>query len=299
MDKKISRKTILHEVTDYLLIVLGLMLYAAGWTVFILPYGITLGGVTGIAALVDLGTQGRIPLEYTYFLLNALLIIVALKQLGWKFCIKTIYAVFMLTVLLKLGRGIMADLGNPFVMGDGEKAMSCIIGACMGGIGVGMCFAHNGSTGGMDIVVAIINKHRDISFGSLMMIIDIIIIGCNYLVFHDITRVLFGYVALFFMSVSVDYYINSNRQSIQLFIFSHKHEEIADFINQHVHRGVTVLEGMGWYSKNERKVLFVLAKKRDTITLMRGVKQIDPQAFISKSNVEGVYGQGFDKIKSK
>lgn len=293
----LSKTIFSHELADYLAIALGLCGYAVGWTVFMLPYGITLGGVTGIAALLDLGTNGAIPMQVSYFVLNSILLIFALKILGWKFCTKTIYAVIMLTLFLQVGKDVMAHFNNPLILGEGEKFMSCVLGACLCGLGVGVCFAHNGSTGGTDIVAAIINKYRDISLGKIVLCSDILIIGCNYLVFHDIQRVLFGYVALILMSVMLDYYTNSTRQSIQLFIFSHKYEEIANYVNQQVHRGVTVFDGMGWYSKNERHVLFVLAKKRDATNLLRTIKDIDPNAFISMGYVKGVYGQGFDKIK--
>ena len=300
--KKVSTHFLLNEVKEYMAITIGLLAYAIGWTVFMLPYGITLGGVTGIAALLDFATTDtsfHIPLQLTYFVINGLLLIFALKTLGFKFCTRTIIAVILLTLFLQLGKSIMAVKGNPFVLGEGENFMSCVVGACLCGLGVGICFANNGSTGGTDIVAAIVNKYREISLGSMVMFSDIVIIGCNYLVFHDIRRVLFGYVALFIMSVVLDYYINTTRQSIQLFIISNKHEELADFINHQVHRGVTVIDGMGWYSKNERKMLFVLAKKRDSGYLLRGIKQIDPQAFVSMAYVKGVYGEGFDKIKAK
>ncbi|MBO4443878.1 MAG: YitT family protein [Bacteroidaceae bacterium] len=291
-----------RELKDYFAIALGLLCYSGGWTIFMLPYGVTLGGVTGIAALVDLGTQHmpfHIPMQMTYFILNAILLMMALKVLGWKFCTKTIYAVIVMTLLLQIGNSTMARLGNPMVLGEGENFMSCVIGACLCGLGIGICFANNGSTGGTDIIAAMINKNRDVSLGRIVLVSDLIVIGCNYFVFHDIRRVLFGYVALILMSMVLDYYVNSSRQSVQFFIFSNKHEEIADYINKNVHRGVTVLDGMGWYSKEPMKVLVVLAKKRDSVSLFRAIKDIDPKAFVSQSNVIGVYGKGFDKIKVK
>ena len=300
--EKVSKKFIFNEIKEYMAIAIGLMAYAVGWTVFMLPYGITLGGVTGIAALVDFATEGssfHIPLQITYFIINGLLLVAALRILGFKFCTRTIVAVVLLTLFLQVGQDVIGSLDNPFLLGEGEHFMSCVVGACLCGLGVGMCFANNGSTGGTDIIAAIVNKYREVSLGSIVMFSDIVIIGCNYLVFHDIRRVLFGYVALFIMSMVLDYYVNTTRQSIQLFIISRKHEELADFINNQVHRGVTIIDGMGWYSKNNRKMLFVLAKKRDSGYLLRGIKQIDPQAFVSMAYVKGVYGEGFDKIKAK
>ena len=298
----ISRRYIINEIKEYIAIAIGLLCYAIGWEAFILPYGITLGGVTGIAALIDFATKAstlHIPMQISYFIINSILLIFSLKILGWKFCSKTIYAVVMLTLFLQIGQDMMTKFGNPYLLGQGENFMSCVVGACLCGLGIGMCFANNGSTGGTDIIAAIINKYREISFGTIVRISDLIIIGCNYFVFHDIRRVLFGYVALFIMSMVLDYYINTTRQSIQLFIISKKNEELADFINNQVHRGVTVFTGMGWYSKTERRVLFVLTKKRDSGYLLSGIKRIDPQAFVSMAYVKGVYGEGFDKIKAK
>ena len=173
------------------------------------------------------------------------------------------------------------------------------MGAILCGIGVGICFAANGSTGGTDIIAAIVNKYRDISFGRVIMFTDILIIGSTYFVFHDITRMMFGYVTMVIMSVSLDFYVNGARQSVQIMIFSYKYEELADFINKNIKRGVTVLNGMGWYSKQDCHVLVVLARKPDATNLMRAIKQIDPKAFVSMSRVVGVYGEGFDKIKVK
>lgn len=300
--KTASRHFVLNEIKEYLAITIGLISYAVGWTVFMLPYGITLGGVTGIGALLDFATVDapfHIPLQLTYFVINGILLIFALKILGFKFCTRTIVAVVLLTLFLQIGNSVMSSLDNPYVLGEGENFMSCVVGACLCGLGIGICFANNGSTGGTDIVAAIVNKYRDISLGSMVLLSDIAIIGCNYLVFHDVRRVLFGYVALFIMSVVLDYYINTTRQSIQLFIISKKYELLADFINDQVHRGVTVIDGVGWYSKVEGKILFVLAKKNDSGFLLHGIKQIDPKAFVSMSYVKGVYGEGFDKIKSR
>lgn len=292
-------KQFMKELSDYLAIALGLALYAVGWTVFMLPYGITSGGVSGISAIIYYATG--FEMQYSYLIINVFFLALALKILGWKFCAKTIYAVLLLTVLLKVGQIAMKDDSGEFIqiLGPDEPFMACILGAAICGIGVGICFANNGSTGGTDIIAAIVNKYRDISLGRMILFTDILIIGSSYFVFHDITRMMFGYVCMFILSVSLDYYVNTARQSVQLLIFSRKYDEIADYINSVVHRGVTILDGMGWYSKNPRKVLVVLARKRDTTNLLRAIMEIDPNAFISQSNVVGVYGQGFDKIKAK
>ena len=295
----LDRHKLMREVKDYLAIALGLFIYSLGWSCFMLPYQITMGGVTGISAIVYYATG--IDMQVTYLIINGILLIFALYLLGWKFCVKTIYAVFMLTFLLDITQKWFIDDNGQFMqlLGPGQDFMACVLGAIAAGIGVGLAFTHNGSTGGMDIVNAIINKYRNISFGRATMISDILIISSCYFVFNDWRRVMFGFVALVIMSVSLDYYINSTRRSVQFLIFSNKYEEIADYINSKLHRGVTVLDGMGWYSKQDVKVLVVLAYKRQSVEIFRLVKQIDPNAFISQSQVIGVYGEGFDRLKVK
>lgn len=293
------KKNFTHELHDYLAIAVGLALYALSWTVFMLPYGITTGGVTGVAAIIFYATG--FEMQISYLLINSLFLVFALKILGWRFCAKTVYAVLLLTIFLKVGQILMADDTGAFrqVLGENQNFMACFVGAILCGIGVGICFAANGSTGGTDIIAAIVNKYRDISFGRVIMFTDILIIGSTYFVFHDITRMMFGYVTMVIMSVSLDFYVNGARQSVQIMIFSYKYEELADYINKNIKRGVTVLNGMGWYSKQDCHVLVVLARKPDATNLMRAIKQIDPKAFVSMSRVVGVYGEGFDKIKVK
>ena len=169
----------------------------------------------------------------------------------------------------------------------------------MCGAGLGIVFNYNGSTGGTDIIAAIINKYRDVTLGRMIMICDVFIISSCYFIFHDWRRVIFGFVTLFVIGFVLDYIVNSARQSVQFLIFSKEYEKIADRISRDARRGVTVLHGMGWYSKKDVKVLVVLAYKRQSVEIFRLVKQIDPNAFISQSQVIGVYGEGFDRLKVK
>ncbi len=288
-----------REVSDYIAITFGLMCYALGWAAFLLPYQITTGGVTGISALIYYATG--IEIQVSYFLINALFLVFALKILGFKFMVKTIYAIFALTFLLWFFQELLKDAdGNlPLLLGEGQEFMACVIGAGMIGFGIGTVFNRNGSTGGTDIIAWIVNKYRNVSLGRMMMYLDIIIISSCYFLFHDWKRVLFGFCVLFIMSIAIDYVINSNRQSVQFFIFSRKHDEIAEAISTQLKRGVTLLDGKGWYSQQDIKVVVVLAKKRQSIDLFRLIKDIDPNAFISQSNVVGVYGEGFDTLKVK
>ena len=288
-----SRQNIFREMRDYLMIALGMIMYGIGWTVFLLPNDITTGGVPGIASLVYFATG--LPVQYVYFGINFLLLLLAIRILGWKFSIKTIFAVFTLTSFLP----IIQQLTDGVHLLNDQPFMACVIGASFCGGGIGIAFSSNGSTGGTDIIAAIINKYRDVTLGRMIMACDVVIISSCYFIFHDWRRVIFGFVTLFVIGFVLDYIVNSARQSVQFLIFSKEYEKIADRITKNTHRGVTVLDGTGWYSKGNVKVLVVLAYKRQSVEIFRLVKDIDPNAFISQSSVIGVYGEGFDKLKVK
>ena len=254
--RKPAKAEIMREVKDYTYITLGLISYALGWAAFLLPYQITTGGTTGIGAIIYYATG--FPIQWSYFIINAVLMTFAIKILGPRFSIKTTYAIFMLTFLLWIFQVLvnnyiqtpdMSADGKPLLLGSGQDFMACIIGAAMCGVGLGITFNYNGSTGGTDIIAAIVNKYKDVSLGRMIMICDVFIIGSCYFVFHDWRRVIFGFVTLFIIGVVLDWIINSARQSVQFFIFSKKYDEIADRIIKDTDRGVTVLNGTGWYSK--------------------------------------------------
>ena len=303
---KLTKAEVMREVKDYIYITLGLISYSLGWAAFLLPYQITTGGTTGISAIIYYSTG--FPIQWSYFVINAILMTFAFRILGPRFSIKTTYAIFSLTFLLWLFQLLvnnyvvapdMTPEGQPLLLGPGQDFMACIIGAVMCGIGLGIVFNYNGSTGGTDIIAAIVNKYKDVTLGRMIMLCDIIIITSCYFIFHDWRRVIFGFVTLFIIGIVLDWIINSARQSVQFLIFSKKYDEIADSIIKDADRGVTVLDGTGWYSKKDVKVLVVLAKKRQSLDIFRLVKRIDPNAFISQSSVIGVYGDGFDKLKVK
>ncbi|HMM01485.1 MAG: YitT family protein [Dysgonomonas sp.] len=276
---------------DYVSIFFGLALYAVGLIGFIKPVGIVTGGLTGIALLVEYASG--IPLQYTYFFTNCALLLVALKLLGFKFMIKTIYGVIVLTFLLTLCQTYITE---PIV--KNEPLLSGVIGGMMCGTGIGLVFSANGSTGGTDIVVALINKYKNIAFGRGMLLCDFIIISSSYFLFYDYQKIVYALIVMGVMTYCIDMVINGFRQSVQVLIFSEKYEIIATAINQELNRGCTVLDGTGWYSKKPTKVIIVLAKRTEAVEMFRLIKSIDEKAFISQSTVRGVYGEGFDKIRT-
>ena len=268
--QNLNRQQFLRETKDYLLIALGMIMYAIGWTVFLLPNNLPSGAI------------------------NFSLLLLALKILGLKFCLKTIFAVGVLT----LATPIFQHFVKGSLISD-QPFMACVLGASFCGGGIGVAFSANGSTGGTDIIAAIINKYRDITLGRVILICDIIIISSSYFVLHDWEKVVYGYVVLFISSFVLDQVVNSARQSVQFFIISRKYDEIGKRINKDLHRGVTFIDGVGCYTNNNVKMMFVLAKKRESNMIFRLIKDIDPNAFVSQSAVIGVFGEGFDKIKVK
>lgn len=301
----------MQDVRDYVTITVGLLLYSIGFTCFQLPYEITTGALAGAGAVIFYATG--FPVYYTVFLVNIFLLVLAVKVLGWRFCVKTIYAVFALTFLLALAEEVMRSLavshpdlfanvnprsGLPQVVNN-NIFLSCILGAALDGIGIGVVLLSNGSTGGTDIIAAVINKYKDVTLGQMMMLCDLVIITSSiFTPTGSIDKLLYGYCTLIITNVLLDYVVDSGRQSVQFLIFSRRYDEIAAAISA-THRGVTVLEGQGWYTKEERKVLVVLAKKRESTNIFRIIQGIDPAAFVSQSKVIGVFGEGFDRIKVK
>ena len=264
-----SRQLMLREMHDYLMIALGMLFYAIGWTVFLLPNDITTGGVPGIASIVYWATG--INVQYTYFAINGGLLIASLIVLGWKFSVKTIFAVLVMTTILPI---IQSATSNLHLLQD-QPFMACILGAIFCGSGIGFAFTANGSTGGTDIIAAIVNKYRDVSLGRMIMFCDMIIIASSYFVLHDLEKVVYGYVTLFVTGYMIDQVVNSSRQSVQFFIISSKYEEIGREINA-LHRGVTVIDGTGLYTGKQVKMMFVLAKKSQSNTIFQIINDIDP-----------------------
>ena len=268
--------------------------YCIGWSIFLLPNNITTGGVPGIASILEWSPL-HIPAQTSYFVINAGLLLMAFKILGWKFCVKTVYAVVVLTVSLAVTR----DYTSQMHLLHDQPFMASVLGAVFCGCGVGLGLSSNGSTGGTDIIAAIINKYRDISLGRVIMICDVIIITSSYVVLKDWERVIYGYVVLYITAFCIDQVVNSMRRSVQFFIISDKHEEIGRRINMDPHRGCTVIDAHGFYSGKDVKMLFVLAKRRESAKIFQLIDEIDPTAFVSQSAVIGVYGEGFARFKVK
>lgn len=298
--KSIDSQILRNEVKDYFYITLALSLIAFSYTAFLLPYEIVTGGLAGLASLFYYAV--RLPIEDTFFAVNVILLIGALKILGFKFLIKTIYATVVLSFFLWAAQEIAPHTtdGNLIKsLGEGNEFMAVIIGSFINGAGLAIVFLHNGSTGGVDIIAASVNKYRDMSLGTVIQMVDICIVSSSYFIFDDFSKIVFGLCTIVIETVSLDYIMNARRESVQFMIFSKKYQEIADAVARTVDTGVTILDGHGWYTGKEVKVLCTLTRKRNSVTVFRLIKMIDPDAFVSQSRVIGVYGEGFDTIKIK
>ena len=292
-------KFLLAEIRDYLGITLGLVLFSFAWTIFLLPYHIVTGGITGIAAIIYYSIG--VPIDVTFFVINVVLLIFALKILGWKFMVKTIYAIFMLTFLLHFAQEICKDgQGQALnILGENNAFMAVIVGCSITGSSLGLIFLFNGSTGGTDIIAAIVNKYHNISLGRVLTIVDFIIVGSTIPIFHNWQMLILGFITIVIECGMLDYIMNIMRQSVQFLIFSKHHKEICQAIADATDHTMTLLDAHGWYTGNEMKVVCILAKRRESPLIFRIIKSIDPQAFVSQSSVIGVYGEGFDTIKAK
>lgn len=276
---------------DYFFITFGMALYALGFTAFILPEKVVIGGLAGIGTLIYFLTG--IPVGISQYALNLTLLAIAYRIVGKQFVVGTIYGATMISVFVSIFQPLF---DSPLTS---EPFMNIVIGGIMCGVGIGLTFVHNGSSGGTDIVAAMVSKHSNVSIGRMMLYTDFFIISSSYLIFHDIDKVVYGFVVLFLVSYMADLVINTNRQAVQFTIFSPYWREIATAINNEANRGCTVLSGTGWYSKQEVKVLLVMCRKIESVTIFRIIKSIDGNAFITQANVNGVYGKGFDEVKVK
>lgn len=293
------------ELKDYSMIIVGLMLYAIGFAAFILPHHIVIGGMAGLGTLVYFATNGFVPVAVTMYGVNIALLLAGLKMLGKSFVTRTIFGATGISVFIGLIEGYF--LSHPPLMAD--VAMSVVLGGILCGLGIGTIYIHNGTSGGSDIVAAMVAKVSNVSVGRTLMIVDMSIVALTFFlpfngtleqrIQSSIPRILYGWVTIFIYSYITDLLINTNRQATQFIIFSSKWEQIADAVNQHAHRGVTVLDGMGWYTKHNVKILMVWCRKIESVTIFRIVKTVDNDAFITQANVNGVYGRGFDKVKVK
>lgn len=283
------------HIKDYLFITLGLLIYLISYFCFVYYHQITSGGLAGISSVISWGFN--IPFYIPYNIINITLLLIAIKILGWRFSVKTVYSVLVLTTSIPfIERYLLPSFRDSIPLQD-NPALAMILGSILIGISLGIVFSMNGSTGGTDIVAAIINKYKQVSIGRALIYIDVITIAASWFIFKDLDKLVYSMLQVLITNSAVDYYLNGSRQSLQFFIITKEHQKMADHILREVNRGVTFLNGEGAYSHQEVKILMVIARKTESTAIFRTVKEVDPNAFITQSLVRGVYGQGFDVIK--
>ena len=282
-----------HQYKDMFFITFGILMYAFGYTAFILPEHVVMGGVAGISALLFYAF--KLPPGIAIWVLNLTMLVIAYRALSKQFVIRTVIGVTILSSLV----GVLQPLFEqyPVITPGEDKFMHVLIGGALGGAGLGIVFSHNGSTGGTDIIVALLNKYTRMSFGRAMQTCDICIICSSYFLFHSLETIVYGVAFTLIASFVCDYVVNGTRQTVQFIIISNKYDAIADTINNSVHRGVTLIKGTGWYSKSDVQILIVLARKYESQDVFNLIKRIDPMAMVSQSFCQGVFGSGFDTIK--
>lgn len=284
-----AKKNKYRTIESYIFITLGLMLFAFAWMAFLIPAKIVGGGVSGIAALVFYATG--FPLGITNLIINAALVLIAIKVLGARFGLNTIYGIIVLSVFFYI---LPHYFDKPIIQ---DQFMSAMIGAILSGFGIGFAFSHGGNSGGTDIVALIANKYYNISPGRVILYLDIVIIGSSILIFKSVDKLVYGYVVMAVFSYTIDMVLEGAKQSYQIMVFSEKSDSIADRVVSEVGRGATLLNGVGWYTQRDQKMLIVIARKHDKQPILRIINEEDEHAFISVAKVMGVFGQNFDKIK--
>lgn len=296
----ISAKKIGGILWDYFLMTVGCLIFVMGWTSFLLPNEVTSGGLTGLCAVLQYATNDKLQVAYTFPAINAVLIITATFVLGKSFGFRTIYAIAVSSLMFEIMprfEFLQAVPGN-FLYLD-EKILVPVIGSVMEGIGIGLILMRGGSTGGTDIAAMIIGRFWPITPGTVYIIHDLAVIGSLLLIpgktFQD---VVYGYISMLTFSFMLDYVILGQKSTVQLLIFSSKYPEIADYINNKMERGATVLKATGWYTKVDRDVLLVIVRKSEVHEITKVIKQLDPKAFLSISPANSVYGEGFEEIKA-
>lgn len=292
----ITKQYALQQGKDWFFIAIGSLLYVVGYTCFILPYHFMTGAVTGIAALIFYATG--FPVQVTYLAINVVLLIIALRVLGFKYMFNTIYAVVLITLFMTVIQTGFVDPATgamPQLVGD-QRFMACIFGGALEGLGIGVVFLNNGSTGGTDIVASIINKYKDMSLGQSLLVVNVLIISSCYFVFHDLQLLLFGFCELMVERQALDSTMNSVRQSVQFLIISKRYDDIAQQLST-TGRGVTLLDGEGWYTGTRTKIIMILCQRRESTRIFRIIRDIDPNAFVSQTKAAGVYGEGFDRMR--
>lgn len=295
-----DRRKLLSTVNDYLILTVASFLFAFAWEGFMIPNGMSAGGMMGLCTIVQYATGGFIQAQYSYIVINAVLIIVAVLAMGIGFGFKTIYCI----VVSSLAMGLVGSLDflhsapGEFLFIQ-ERVLIPVFAGAIEAIGIGLILRYGGSTGGTDIISLMVNKYWPISLSMIYLVTDVII--CSLLLFlpeKNFSDMCYGLEELVVFSLMIDIVVGGKRSSYQLLVFSEHYKEIADHIITNMDRGVTLLKAQGWYTKKDKDVLLILINQKELPSLTRVIKEVDPRAFMSISPTNNVYGEGFEEIKT-
>lgn len=287
-------------INEFIVLTVACFIFALAWEGFMIPNGMSAGGMMGLCTVIQYATGGLIQAQYSYFAINAVLIIVAIIAMGIGFGFKTIYCIVMSSLAMEVVAsipGIHSVAGEFFFVR--ETLLIPVIAGLLEAIGLGMVLRFGASTGGTDIIALMINKYWPVSLSKVFLISDIVIV-CLLLFLPDksFTDMVYGFVEIITFSALIDYVVGGDKSSYQLLVFSDHYSDIADHITQNMNRGVTVLSGQGWYTRKEKNVLLILINRKQLPELTRVIKAVDPRAFMSVSSTNNVYGEGFEEMKT-
>lgn len=293
-------KSFLEVLKEYMLLTLGTIMYVFVWVCMVAPNNFSSGGLTGLCTILQFATNGLVPVKYTYIAANAVLLVIAFLIVGKGFGIRTIYCILLselLFIIVPHFESLYVVEGNFFYIPD--KVLIPMIAGILEAVGLGIVLKYGGSTGGSDIVAVVVNKFWPVSMGKVFLVTDLFIIASILLLpgktFQD---TIYGYIMMIVFSIGVDYILLGGKSTVQVLVFSEHYDEIADYINDSMDRGVTAMKARGWYTKQDREVLLILIRKKELHNLTAAIKAIDPKAFVSVSPASSVYGEGFEEIKT-
>ncbi|MBR1769501.1 MAG: YitT family protein [Bacteroidales bacterium] len=305
MNTKLIKPSVGQELRRYIAIALGISMYVVAWIIFLIPNHIVGGGVVGLSSVIYIVSNTMIPVGVSNIVINAILLCFGVYYLGKKFAISNIYGIVVTSFWFMVFQEWLAiqdidaliKLGNA-VKGGLDPAICAVIGGVMSGIGIGIVLSNGGCSGGSDVVALILNKFYNVSLGSVIMVADALVIFSSLIIpGNDITEIVYGFLVLIAYTFTIDYVVDGRKQTYKILIFSKKNDELAEFIGNKIKRGVTFLNGTGWYTKQDIKVIMVVVHRNEKIELMRQIKRLDPDAFMTVEKTEGVFGKNFDTLK--
>ena len=289
-----------YILNEFILLTVACFIFAFAWEGFMIPNGMSAGGMMGLCTVVQYATGGMIPAQYSYFAVNALLIIVAVIAMGIGFGFKTIYCIVMSSLAMEVVASIpeIHSVAGQFFFVR-ETLLIPIIAGLVEAVGLGLVLRYGASTGGTDIIALMINKYWPVSLSKVFLISDLVIVALLlFLPDKTFTDMIYGLVEIITFSALIDYVVGGDKSSYKLLVFSDRYADIADHIIHNMDRGVTVLSARGWYTKQEKNVLLILISRKQLPNLTKVIKEVDPKAFMSVSSTNNVYGEGFEEIKT-